>query len=402
MTVAREQLLAASIGNVDWLRLCMKAADSQVKADRYGFTALHMAAIHGRLQCLKLLLEDYGMDVNAPSAYGWRALHLVMNQKSRRRVMPCLRYLLQRGAHVNIKSQNLTTPLHRAASEGLEDCIAVLVKAGADVHAKDLDGNQPIDLCHLWCRRSSARYLRSATWKKDKEDYAQELKKMEKVIQDLEETEIPLYDDEETKNLTEKLDMVSLEINIPPKSKPGYKSIPSGEGRRIPSEKVKKGTTGIIQSNRKSPKERGEQMSGRSIASFWNASTNPRRPQTLYIDRVPALWQGLYSEDVSKKDLSATVLLTKDKQGQLQIQTLRGQVYSPPDLPYEVIERSLFPRKGPQDRIKNPKDFKAAHVFDVPRKQQPTGSHKPASEISFHLRRDLDSKFRSRVERQDH
>ncbi|KAG8537500.1 hypothetical protein GDO81_024425, partial [Engystomops pustulosus] len=100
--VVRDQLMAASIGNVEWLRLGMKAANSQAKADGYGFSALHMAAIHCRLQCLRVLLEDCGMDVDTPSSYGWRALHLVLNQKTGRRTMPCLRYLLQRGADVNV------------------------------------------------------------------------------------------------------------------------------------------------------------------------------------------------------------------------------------------------------------------------------------------------------------
>ncbi|XP_069832397.1 ankyrin repeat domain-containing protein 53 isoform X2 [Dendropsophus ebraccatus] len=383
MTVARDQLMAASIGNADWLQLCMRTSGCQ-QADRYGFTALHMAAVHSRLQCLKLLLEDYRMDVNVPSVYGWRALHLVINQKSGRRVMPCLRYLLQRGADVNVRSKNLSTPLHRAASEGLEDCIAVLVEAGADVHAEDSQGNKPIDLCHLWCRRSSARYLRSAMWKRDKEDYAQEVNKMEKVIQDIEELEVP-----QTKNVTDKLNMVRLELK---KTSVPAQERTSSSQRRIPSRKVKKRITKESTKEDFSPNERGDDESGRrSATKAWNASTNPHRPPSLYISRIPALWQGI-NQDATKKGISCRVILTKDERGQLQIQTLQGQVFSPPNLPYDVIERSLFPKRGPQDRIKTPKDFKADHVFDVARKQQPL--LKPASEISFHLRRDLDSKFR--------
>ncbi|XP_044158380.1 ankyrin repeat domain-containing protein 53 [Bufo gargarizans] len=400
MNAARDQSMAASIGNVDWLQLCMKTADSQVKADGYGFTTLHMAALHSRLQCLKLLLEDYGMDVNVPSVYGWRALHLVMNRKSGQRAMPCLRYLLQRGADVNVKSQNLTTPLHRAASEGLEDCIAVLVEAGADVHARDSEGNKPIDLCHLWCRRSSARFLRSAMWKKDKEDDARELKTLVEIRRKIEKLDkniflqmtIPSNDSTETKK-------TSMKRETFPRSGAAHHGADSRYCRGGKAKQMKTRFTGK-ESNKNAivPKGRGKQVSeGRkstSKNSSWNPSTNPHKPPTLYINRSPTLWQGIYQEDVTKKDISSKVLLTKDEQGQLQIQTLQHQVFSPPNLPYEVIERCLFPKRGPQDRIQIPKDFKATHVFDVPRKQQPPESQKPVSEISLHLRRNLDSKFR--------
>ncbi|XP_066428957.1 ankyrin repeat domain-containing protein 53 isoform X2 [Eleutherodactylus coqui] len=409
MDVARDQLLAAATGNVDWLRLCMKAADSQMKADSYGFTALHMAAVHSRLPCLKLLLEDCSVDVNVPSAYGWRALHLVMNQKSGHRVMPCLRYLLRRGADVNVRSAQLSTPLHRAASEGLEDCIALLVAAGADVHAEDSEGHKPIDLCYLWCRRLSARYLRSAMWKKDKEDAVKELKKMEKIRGDIEELEdalikmqIPFGESRGTKKLTEKLNRVNLEMETLPKSKPAPRYTDSSNrqrGKSGPSKKMKKKTTGRESTQKvRNTQKRVEQVSdGRKSASekpFWNSSTNPQRPPTSYPTRPPTLWQGIYPDEVTRKDISAKVLLTKDKQGQLQIQTSQGQVFSAPNLPYEVIERSLFPKRGPRDRIQGHKDFKANHVFDVPRKQQLAESEKPSAEISFHLRHNLDSKFR--------
>ncbi|XP_073411162.1 ankyrin repeat domain-containing protein 53 [Dendrobates tinctorius] len=401
----RDQLMAASIGNVDWLRLCMEMSDSQVKADRYGFTALHMAAIHSHLRCLALLLEDHRMDVNAPSTYGWRALHLVMNEKSGYRALPCLQYLLQRGADVNVRSHSGCTPLHRAASEGLQDCIVVLVDAGADVHAEDSEGNKPIDLCHLHCRRSSARYLRSAMWKKNKEDFAQEMKKMEKIKHIIEEseedailkTQIPLCDCPKTKNLTEELNKISLKMETLPKSSPAPPQTSSRSSNKSPKTKVK----GMLQKKNikkvMSPKGRGTVSGGERVASknsLWNVSTNPQTSPTVCINRAPALWQGVYTEEVTKKDISSRALLTKDEQGQLQIQTLQGQVFSPPSLPHEVIERSLFPQRGPRERIRVPKDFKATHVFDVPRKQQSNEAHKPESEISYHLRQDLDLKFR--------
>lgn len=49
------------------------------------------------------------------------------------------------------------TPLHLAASEGFLDCVEILVKAGADVLAKDSLGQTPLDLACIWCHRKIAR-----------------------------------------------------------------------------------------------------------------------------------------------------------------------------------------------------------------------------------------------------
>uniref|UniRef100_A0A3Q2FWA7 Uncharacterized protein n=1 Tax=Cyprinodon variegatus TaxID=28743 RepID=A0A3Q2FWA7_CYPVA len=50
------------------------------------------------------------------------------------------------------------TPLHFAASEGLLESTEILVKAGADLLAKDKMGLTPLDMAHIWCHRKVARY----------------------------------------------------------------------------------------------------------------------------------------------------------------------------------------------------------------------------------------------------
>uniref|UniRef100_A0A8C6PTZ0 Uncharacterized protein n=1 Tax=Nothobranchius furzeri TaxID=105023 RepID=A0A8C6PTZ0_NOTFU len=50
------------------------------------------------------------------------------------------------------------TPLHLAASEGLLECVEILVKAGADVLAKDSMGLTPLDTARILCHRKVARY----------------------------------------------------------------------------------------------------------------------------------------------------------------------------------------------------------------------------------------------------
>lgn len=426
--VTSDQLTAASVGNVDWLRLCMQKADSHVEQDGNGFTALHMAALHGRLQCLKLLIEDYKIDVNLPSRCKWRALHLVLNQKNGKRAKECLQLLLQCGADVNTQSESKMTPLHQAAREGLKDCLAILVENGADVHAEDLQGNRPIDLCKIWCHRACARYLHNAMWNKDKEERAQELKKMEKLKRNILEMDqeallkmakshvIPqqtcFCNGTETQKPPEKSIGISIKSGVLPQSKldrMSCKLLPGKEqhkkksciSKSLDKDTKKKRTKAMSiydeEEGTKKGEGGGEHYGVKSICQCcqWNPSYNPTMPPVTDIYRTPTLRLGIDPEDVTGLDLSNVITLDKDEHGQPQIKTIQGQVFpSQLNLPYETIQRCLFPKNCPKERISTPNAFKANHVFDVPRKQQPREGRKPVSEISFHLRQSLDSRLR--------
>lgn len=127
----------------------------------------------------------------------------------------------------------------------------------------------------------------------------------------------------------------------------------------------------------------------------WNRSYNPTMPPVTDIYRIPTLRLGTDPEDVTQPDFSSIITLDKDEHGQPQIKTTQGQVFpSPPNLPYETVQRCLFPKTGPKERMCMPYEFKASHVFDVPKKQRPLEGRKPVSEISFHLRQNLDSRLR--------
>ena len=63
-----------------------------------GLTSLHLASIHGRLDCLRLLIEKYKFDINLPSTTGWRACHLCISNQTGKRAHQCLAYLLEKKA----------------------------------------------------------------------------------------------------------------------------------------------------------------------------------------------------------------------------------------------------------------------------------------------------------------
>jgi ankyrin repeat protein len=52
--------------------------------------------------------------------------------------------LLDRGADVNAKRNDDTTPLHLAASRGRTEIVKLLLDRGADVNAKDTQGSTPL------------------------------------------------------------------------------------------------------------------------------------------------------------------------------------------------------------------------------------------------------------------
>ena len=93
-------------------------------------TALHLAAIHGRSDVVRTLL-DKGADVNAKTR-SWRtALHeAAIHGKS-----DVVRILLDKGADVNAKTRGWWTALHMAAKSGKSDIVSILLDKGADVNA---------------------------------------------------------------------------------------------------------------------------------------------------------------------------------------------------------------------------------------------------------------------------
>jgi len=67
-----------------------------------GLTALHLSAIHGRLECLKLLIEKHKFDINLASSTGWRAVHLCISNQTGKRAITCLQYLLDKKADASV------------------------------------------------------------------------------------------------------------------------------------------------------------------------------------------------------------------------------------------------------------------------------------------------------------
>ncbi|CAE8623212.1 unnamed protein product [Polarella glacialis] len=60
------------------------------------------------------------------------------------------RALVEANADVNVTTESGDTALHLACKEGNKDTVEYLLAKKADVNAKSMDGNTPLDHCQQW------------------------------------------------------------------------------------------------------------------------------------------------------------------------------------------------------------------------------------------------------------
>jgi ankyrin repeat protein len=104
-------------------------ADKTIK-QVHGTTALHLAAFHGHVSVMDILLKA-GADIHARNIIGETPL-LVATSKSH---IHAVEWLLQKGADANAGNDQKYTPLMAASRAGCADCVNALVKHGAQINA---------------------------------------------------------------------------------------------------------------------------------------------------------------------------------------------------------------------------------------------------------------------------
>lgn len=107
------------------LEALLKSPGTDVNAiNQAGETPLMLAAIHGKLEWVQLLVKRGALVNDA----GWTALHYAAAGPNEHVV----RWLLAQGAEIDARSPNGTTPLMMAAGYGGLSGAEVLIEAGAD------------------------------------------------------------------------------------------------------------------------------------------------------------------------------------------------------------------------------------------------------------------------------
>jgi uncharacterized protein len=133
---------AASIGDKEKVTQLLEASPEQLNSfSPDGFTALGLASFFGQLPIVKLLLEKKA-NPNVPSnnPYKVTPLHSACAISQ----YEIIELLIRHGADVNAKQMQGVTPLHSAAHNGQTKIIKLLIENGADVNSKMENGQTPL------------------------------------------------------------------------------------------------------------------------------------------------------------------------------------------------------------------------------------------------------------------
>ena len=134
---------AAKRGDVDLLRLLLENGHEVDTQDANGLTALHLAALHNRVEAAVLLLEHGANPSHAEARWGGTPLHRaaingdakVAEALLEARAQPAARY-----------PGNGWTPLHEAAMHGHAPVARLLLDFGAPRDAQTKQGETPFVL----------------------------------------------------------------------------------------------------------------------------------------------------------------------------------------------------------------------------------------------------------------
>jgi ankyrin repeat protein len=154
-------------------------ADVNSQSRAKGSTALHAAAQYGRVDCMRLLLENNAakVNVNQQNSTGMTGLHFAcMNGR-----MECVRLLIDSNADVQLQTKDGITGLALAADRGHLECLKLMIDAKADINYQTPQGLNALAAAvffnHMNCLYTlldqpsnalvKAVALRSALWRND-------------------------------------------------------------------------------------------------------------------------------------------------------------------------------------------------------------------------------------------
>ncbi|XP_022111002.1 ankyrin repeat domain-containing protein 24-like [Acanthaster planci] len=383
-TFDNDEFMAAAIGDTAWLKQSLRSGRDPSQYDRNGLAAIHLAALHGRLECLKLLVEKYKVDVNLPSSTGWRPVHLAINSRTGKRSLSCVQYLLDQGADASLVNEDDLTPAHQAAIEGSVKCLEALINSNAAIHLQDNKGHLPLDYAKIWGHRKCARILASESWRQGKNYQAGEMEKL-KHLRTLKEDDDR---DAEESQLAHKEFYGSLSFTNWLDEK-GLQPKPIGP----PLKRVSR--PDIIL-------KMGDSRTTKNMMYKANSMTQGKQ-------RSPPRDQPRTSKPQQKGRVSD--VLAKHKPNKKNVAQQRDGKHSPhvafvnvpdgktrpcmetaviPDLPQDVVERVIEQKPSPHDR---PLEFKCKNIIDAQHRRLFTGDVKTESEMYAHISDSLDSRL---------
>lgn len=128
---------AAAQGNRKLIEAVLSQGADACKKDKKGSTPLHLAACQGYCGVVETLLEQDGVDINATNNEGVTPLHLVVEK---------VEYLsAEETEALNEKVEGIVEDFN-ARARGKRKVIAILIARGADLRAKDKNGNTALGI----------------------------------------------------------------------------------------------------------------------------------------------------------------------------------------------------------------------------------------------------------------
>lgn len=127
----------------------------------------------------------------------------------------------------------------------------------------------------------------------------------------------------------------------------------------------------------------------------WNLSTNLDSQPATSISRPQLIRLGVEAEKQPPHDFTSFLFLFKDPFGEpvIQIDNV-GRVSSVPDLPYEVLYWSLYPRSW-TPRMEVPGGLRPVQIFNLKHRRPPGPEHWWTDQMALSLRVTLDPIFLS-------
>ena len=132
---------AATCGYLDVVQLLLENNANKEAKTIFSQTPLHLAAFMGHLDVVKLLLER-GVKTEVEDMFKLTPLHCAAYSGH----LEIVRILLDKPtANPNVEDKDGWRPLHHAAGSGASDVVRLLLKSGADIEAKNHDGESAYD-----------------------------------------------------------------------------------------------------------------------------------------------------------------------------------------------------------------------------------------------------------------